>query len=300
MAWIEAVPNVSEGRRADVIDACATAITHAGGSLLDIHSDVAHNRSVFTFAGLPTVVVAAAHALVDTAVARIDLSAHTGVHPRIGVVDVIPFVPLGDATMDACVDVAREFGAALARRHQIPVFLYEAAAQAPHRRRLEAIRRGGLRSLTERMRTAEWQPDFGPLRPHPTAGVSVVGARQPLIAYNIDLATDRVEVASAIARSVRESSGGLPFVKALGLPLADRGIVQVSMNLTNFRETSIRDVFDFVCREAERQGVRVIESELVGLVPAAALTEEDARHLRIRGFDGTQILENRLSQHRRQ
>lgn len=297
MALIECVPNISDAAHGDVVDACARAVTGGGATLLDVHSDVAHNRSVLTFAGEPDVVVAAAGALIETAIAKIDLRAHSGVHPRVGVVDVVPFVPLDGASLESCVTIAREFAASIAARHSLPVYLYESAALRPERQRLEAIRRGGLAALAERMQTPAWTPDFGPARPHPTAGVTVVGARLPLIAYNIDLATDRLEVATAIARAVRESSGGLPFVKALGLPLAGRGIVQVSMNLTNFRETSMRRVFDAVSAEAARHGVEVLDSELVGLVPAAALSAADARDLRVRGFDGSQILENRLARH---
>lgn len=294
MALIECIPNISEGRRFDVLDLCAHAISGTGAALLDIHSDTAHNRSVFTFVGQPAVVTAGAHALVDAALEAIDLRAHEGVHPRVGAVDVVPFVPLDDASLELCIAIAREFAAAIAARHDLPVYLYEAAATRPHRRRLEAIRRGGLSALAERMHAADWAPDFGPAQPHRSAGVTVVGARLPLLAYNINLATDRLDVATAIARAVRESSGGLPFVKALGVPLADRGIVQVSMNLTNFRETSMRRVFDAVSAEAARHGVAILESEIVGLVPAAALSVDDARHLRLRDFDGSQTIENRL------
>lgn len=296
MAVIECVPNVSEAVRADTITACSTAITRAGAVLLDIHADDAHNRAVFTIAGDDGSVVAASHALVATAVAAIDLRAHRGVHPRIGAIDVVPFVPLGGATLDSCIAIAREFAALVAARHALPIFLYEAAAAAPHRRRLEDIRRGGLDALASRMQTPEWAPDFGPAEPHPTAGVTVVGARMPLIAFNINLATDRIEVASAIARSIRESSGGLPAVKALGLPLADRRVVQVSMNLTDYRQTSMRRVFDVVAAEAAREGIAVIESEIVGLVPADALTAADAHAMRVRDFHLDPIIEHRLAQ----
>jgi glutamate formiminotransferase/formiminotetrahydrofolate cyclodeaminase len=295
MSIVECVPNVSEGRRPSIIDACARAIEGAGLPVLDIHSDAAHNRTVFTFAGPPAAVEAAALALASVAVASIDLGHHDGVHPRVGAIDVVPFVPIADTTLDDCVAMARAFGAEFARRHHVPVFLYEAAATSPARRRLETIRRGGLASLAERMAGADWPPDFGPAQAHPSAGVTVVGARIPLIAYNITLVSDRVELATAIARTVRESSGGLPCVKALGLPLADQHLIQVSMNLTDFRVTSMRTVFDAVTREAEARGVSVAGSELVGLVPAAALSDEDAAHLRIAGYDGSQILERRIA-----
>jgi glutamate formiminotransferase/formiminotetrahydrofolate cyclodeaminase len=298
MPVLECVPNISEARRAAVLDACASAVTAAGAALLDVHSDADHNRSVFTIAGGPDLVRAAAHALADVTIAMVDLRVQYGVHPRIGAVDVIPFVPIEGLSMEACVTIARQFASELAARHGLPVFLYEAAASAPHRRRLEAIRRGGLAGLTARMQEPDWRPDFGPSTPHESAGVTVVGARVPLIAYNINLTTDRLDVAAAIARRIRESSGGLPCVKALGLPLEHRGIVQVSMNLTDHRVTSMRTVFDAVAREAATHGVGILESEIVGLVPAAALSDADARDLRVRDYDGSQILERRLARWR--
>jgi len=294
MSILECVPNVSEARRPEVLDACKRAVSDAGAHLLDLHSDPDHNRSVFTVTGTPDVVAAAMHALADAAVARIDLRAQQGVHPRIGAVDVIPFVPVRGFTMSGCVAVARAFGAAFAARHRVPVFLYEDAATAPHRRRLEDIRRGGLERLAARMHTPQWRPDFGPVEPHPTAGVTVVGARVALIAWNINLATNRLDIATAIARHIRASSGGLPCVKALGLPLDRRRLVQVSMNLTDYRVTSMRTVFEAVTHEATTHGVGIVDTELVGLVPAAALTDADARDLRVHGYDGSQILERRL------
>lgn len=298
MAVVESVPNVSEARRLDVVDSCISGVARSGATLLDVHRDTDHNRSVFTIAGDASAVAEAAGTLADVAIASIDLRTHSGVHPRVGAIDVIPFVPLTGATLEGCVEIARDFAASLAARHGIPVFLYEAAATAPHRQRLEAIRRGGLHALAERMLTPEWTPDFGPSKPHPSAGVTVVGARLPLIAYNINLATNRLDVAKNIARAIRESSGGLRCVKALGLSLADRNLVQVSMNLTDFRETPMRRVFDAVSDEARRWDVEILESELVGLVPAAAMSDEDARYLRVRDFDGSQVLERRLATHR--
>lgn len=295
MALVECVPNISEARRPRVIEAGTAAVVASGAWLLDRHSDADHNRSVFTLAGTADAVSAAAHALANVAIASIDLRAQHGVHPRIGAIDVVPFVPIEDISMDQCVLLARTFAAKLSERHGVPVFLYEAAATAPHRQRLEAIRRGGLPALAARMSDPAWTPDFGPARPHLTAGVTVVGARMPLVAYNINLDTDRLDVATAIARVIRESSGGLPCVKALGLPIGHRGIVQVSMNLTNFHVTSMRTVFEAVSREAAARGTGVLDSEIVGLVPAAALTDADALDLRVRGYDGSQILERRLA-----
>jgi len=249
---------------------------------------------VLTFAGDADRVREAVLALFETAVARIDLRAHTGEHPRMGAVDVVPFVPIEGVTMNACVALATEVAETVAGRHDLPVFLYEEAARVPARRNLEDIRRGEFEGLPAKLAQAEWMPDFGPAVPHPSAGASVIGARTALIAYNINLATDRIEVARRIAAAVRHSSGGLRFVKAMGIALADRGIVQVSMNLTNFEKTPISRVFELVKREAARDGVAVLESEIVGLVPAAALTAAAAWYLQLDGLSTDQILENRL------
>jgi glutamate formiminotransferase len=295
MAIIECVPNVSEGRRGDVIEACAVSIRGAGARLLDVKADRAHNRTVYTFAGEPAAVQAAALALFDAALGAIDLRQHTGEHPRLGAVDVVPFVPIEGATMADCVALARTLAAEVARRHALPVFLYEEAATSAGRRNLEDIRRGEFEGLAARLALPEWQPDFGPSVPHPSAGATVIGARMPLIAYNINLATADVKIARAIAAAVRQSSGGLRYVKALGVELADRGLVQVSMNLTNYEKTPMFRVFDLVKREAARYGVAVVESEIVGLVPEAALVWSAAWYLQLDGaFSDDQILEARL------
>jgi glutamate formiminotransferase len=292
---IESVPNVSEGRRRDVIESMARAIRAVNGvRLLDCSSDPSHNRSVFTLVGDRSSVEAAILALFDRAVADLDLRTHRGEHPRIGVVDVVPFVPLEAATMADCVALARKVGAAVADRFRVPVYLYEEAAADPARRLLEDIRRGGFEGLAARMASPGWAPDFGPSAPHPSAGASAVGARMPLVAYNVNLDTDRLDVAKAIAAAIRESGGGLRFVKALGLRLDARGIVQVSMNLTNYEATPIHRVFDAVKREASRHGVHVLESEIVGLVPSAALSAAAAHDLQLVGFTPDKVLENRL------
>jgi glutamate formiminotransferase len=292
---IESVPNVSEGRRRDVIESMARAIRAVNGvRLLDSSSDPSHNRSVFTLVGDRSSIEAAIMALFDRAVADLDLRTHRGEHPRIGVVDVVPFVPLEAATMADCVALARKVGAAVADRFRVPVYLYEEAAADPARRLLEDIRRGGFEGLAARMASPGWAPDFGPSAPHPSAGASAVGARMPLVAYNVNLDTDRLDVAKAIAAAIRESGGGLRFVKALGLRLDARGIVQVSMNLTNYEATPIHRVFDAVKREASRHGVHVLESEIVGLVPSAALSAAAAHDLQLVGFTPDKVLENRL------
>jgi len=295
MPLIECVPNVSEGRRTEVVDRLLQAIERVPGArLLDRSSDAAHNRSVITMAGEPAALEAAVLALFELAVAEIDLRTHTGEHPRLGAVDVVPFIPIEGATMDDCVRLAQETGADVARRFNVPVYLYEEAATNPGRKNLADIRRGQFEGLAAKMAQPEWAPDYGPPAPHPSAGATVIGARMPLIAYNINLDTDRLDVAKKIAATVRFSSGGLPHVKAMGVALEDRGIVQVSMNLTNYQETPILRVFDAVKTEAERHGVAVLESEIVGLVPAAALVDNSERYLQLNSFTRSQILEERL------
>lgn len=294
MAVIECVPNISEGRRAEVLEACANAIQEGGARLLDVKPDASHNRTVFTFAGDAAQVRASVLALFGAALPLIDLRQHSGEHPRMGAVDVVPFIPIEGATMSDCVALAADVAAEVARRHGLPIFLYEEAARTPARRNLEDIRRGEFEGLAAKLRQPEWTPDFGPAVPHVSAGASVIGARMPLIAYNINLATNRLEVARRIAAAVRHSSGGLRFVKAMGIALADRGIVQVSMNLTNFEKTPIFRVFELVKREAARDGVAILESEIIGLVPSAALTASAAWYLQLDGLGGDQILENRL------
>ena len=295
MAIIECIPNVSEGRRTDAIDALAAAVRSTPGvRLLDRSSDVSHNRSVVTLAGEAPALERAVLALFDAAIRHIDLRNHSGEHPRLGAVDVVPFVPVAGVTMAECVTLARDTAAEVARRFDVPVFLYEEAATTPARRNLEDIRRGEFEGLAAKLSLPEWQPDFGPSRPHPSAGATVIGARMPLIAFNINLATGRLDVAKAIAAAIRHSSGGFRYVKAMGIPLADRGIVQVSMNLTNFERTPILRVFDVVKQEAARRGVQVLDSEIVGLVPAAALVDVAVQALQLGGFEATQVLETRL------
>ncbi len=295
MPTIECVPNVSEGRRPEVVRRLADAVCSTPGVwLLDHSADAAHHRSVFTMAGGATALEEAVLRLVSVAVDTIDLRAHRGEHPRIGAVDVVPFVPLGDTPMAACVGLARALGRALGDQLGIPIYLYEEAANNPARKHLEDIRRGEFEGLAEKMRQPHWRPDFGPAVPHPTAGATVVGARRALIAFNINLASDRLDVARRIASAIRERSGGLPCVKALGLAIGHRRLVQVSMNLTNYERTPPHVAFDRVAAEAQKEGVEVLESELVGLIPAAALAQTTAGHLRLRDFSDNHILENRL------
>jgi glutamate formiminotransferase len=295
MAVIECGPNVSEGRRLDVIEKMTAALKAVPGlRVLDVQSDASHNRSVFTLAGDATALGAGIPVLFERAMADIDLRNHKGEHPRLGAVDVVPFIPIDGVTMDDCVKLAKTVAADVASRFKLPIYLYEEASANPARKNLEDIRRGEFEGLAAKMSKPEWAPDFGPAAPHQSAGASVIGARMPLIAYNINLDTDRLEVAKKIASAIRMSSGGLRYVKAMGIPLEDRGIVQVSMNLTNYEKTPIFRVFDLVKREAERYGVSVLGSEIVGLVPAAALRHSVEYYLRLEGFSADQVLENKL------
>jgi glutamate formiminotransferase len=295
MPIIECVPNISEGRRPDVIDSIANALRAVAGlRVLDVQSDASHNRSVFTLAGDADGMRAGIPKLFEGAVKAIDLRSHQGEHPRLGAVDVVPFIPIEGVTMDECVQLAKSIAADVAARFSLPVYLYEDASENPARKNLEDIRRGDFEGLAAKMRQPGWAPDYGPSTPHLTAGASVIGARMPLIAYNINLATDRLDVAKKIAAAIRMSGGGLRFVKAMGIPLQDRGIVQVSMNLTNYERTPIFRVFEMVKREAARYGVQVLESEIVGLVPSAALLQSAEYYLQLEGFTPGQVLEHTL------
>ena len=295
MAIIESIPNVSEGRRPEVVARLVEAITRTPGvTLLDSSSDTSHNRSVLTLVGDAPALKAATLALFEAAVADIDLRTHQGEHPRLGAVDVVPFVPIEGATMADCVALAKDVAATVAERFALPVFLYEEAAASATRRNLEDIRRGEFEGLAKKLQSPDWKPDFGPSQPHESAGAAVIGARMPLIAYNINLNTDRLDVAKKIAAAIRHSSGGFRFVKAMGVMLEDRRIAQVSMNLTNYEKTPMFRVFELVKREAERYGVSILESEIVGLVPSAALMNSAEFYLRVANFNPGQVLENKL------
>jgi len=292
---IESVPNISEGRRPEVLEAAAGAMRLVPGlRVLDVQSDKDHNRSVLTVVGDERALRDGLLALFEVATSRIDLRGHQGEHPRVGAVDVVPFIPIEGASMKDCVALAREVGQAVAERFQIPVFLYEEAASAPHRRNLEDVRRGQFEGLAERMRDPLWKPDFGPAEPHASAGAVVVGARMPLIAYNINLGTPDVEIARRIAKAIRQSSGGYRFVKAMGVLLEERGVAQVSINMTDYKKTPLFRVFETVRSEAARYGVSVIGSEIVGLVPSEALIDAADHFLRLEDFDPAQILERKI------
>ncbi|MBK9090112.1 MAG: glutamate formimidoyltransferase [Holophagales bacterium] len=293
---IECIPNISEGRRPEVVAAVRDAAVSAGPGvlLLDWTSDADHNRSVLTFLGDGPALVRAMEAMVAEALVHVDLTKHEGAHPRLGAVDVIPFVPIRGATAADCVALAKELGARLADKHGLPVYLYEDAATSESRRNLATIRKGEFEGLAEKMKSPEWKPDFGPVAPHPTGGATVVGARSPLVAYNINLGTADLSIADRIAKSIRHLSGGFRFVKAMGVRLEARGIVQVSINMTNYEKTPLHRVFETVRSEAERFGVPVVGSEIIGLVPQAALVGAAEHYLRLESPASSQVLENKL------
>lgn len=291
---IECVPNISEGRRREVVEDVAAAVAGPGRQVIDLSLDPDHNRSVITIVGEPDGLAEGVLSLVRRAVERIDLREHHGEHPRMGAVDVIPFIPVRGATMDDCVRLSRTIGKRIAEEIDLPVYLYERSATNAARRNLATIRKGEFEGFAAKIALPEWEPDFGPKEIHPSAGVVAVGAREFLIAYNINLATSDLAVAKEIASAVRSSSGGLRYVKALGFPLAEKRIVQVSMNLTNFKKTPILRVFDLVKREAERRGVLVAGSEIVGTLPRQALYDVASAALQIEGFSSQLVLEERI------
>jgi glutamate formiminotransferase len=294
---VECVPNFSEGREDEKVEAIAGAIGSASGIvLLDRQLDADHNRSVITFVGPPESVAEAAVRGVGQAVALIDLNRHQGAHPRIGAADVVPFVPLRGVTLDDCVRLARTVGEQVWRRLGVPVYFYEAAAMRPDRRNLAEIRRGQFEGLREEVQSdPDRRPDVGEARLHPTAGATAVGARRFLIAYNINLSTPDVEIARQIAGKIRHSSGGFPHVKAMGLWLGSRGLSQVSMNLTDFERIPVDCVFEVVENEAARLGVKIASSEIVGLVPRKAFDMAPEFYRRAANFQPEVILENRLA-----
>lgn len=293
---LECVPNFSEGRDASKLDRIVAAMASVSGvAILDRTMDRDHNRSVVTFAGPPQAVAEGAFRAVEAALHVIDLNRHAGVHPRIGATDVVPFVPVAGVSLQDAVGIAERLGGQIWERLHIPVYLYEAAARRPERVQLENIRRGQFETLRKQaLSELERRPDIGGPEWHPTAGATVVGARRFLIAYNINLATPEVEIARRIAKAIRSSSGGLPYVKALGLPLASRNLTQVSMNLTDFERTPLHVVFEAVREEARRQGIQIVGSELVGLIPRKALELSAGYDLQWEHFRSDMILEERL------
>ncbi len=291
---VECIPNISEGRNTEVIEAVLDAVrATAGVTLLDYSSDPSHNRTVITFLGSPEGVQEAAVALAKKAAELIDLTKHEGEHPRMGAVDVIPFVPIKEISKEECIELSKVVAERVWNEAKMPVFLYEDSASSPNRVNLAKIRKGQFEGMAEKVMEPEWEPDFGGRTIHPTAGVVAVGCRMPLVAFNINLSTSNLDVASAIAKVIRRSSGGFDCVKALGVMLEDRNIAQVSINMTNFNKTPLYRVLELVKAEAKRWGVTVVGTEIVGLTPMNALIDSAEYYLQIENFDkNKQVLEN--------
>lgn len=294
---IECVPNISEGRRPEIVREIAGRVDSAPGALLlDTSSDPDHNRTVLTLAGTPEGLLGAVRALYAAALPRIDMRRHAGVHPRIGAVDVVPFIPLEGATMADCITLARQAAELAAREFGVPAFLYGQAAASENRKRLADIRRGEFEGLVKKLADPAWRPDFGPPAPHPAAGASAVGARGFLVAYNIQLDTGDIRIARMAARAVRESSGGLPGVQAMGVLLPERNQAQVSMNLIDHQATPLERVFQAVAREAARLGAGISSSQIAGLAPRAALGSASPAELKIENWRPELILEDALAE----
>ena len=293
---MECIPNISEGRRLDLVEEFADIVRAVPGvTLIDYSSDASHNRSVFTFLGDPDQVMEAAFRFAKHAVEKIDLRVHEGEHPRMGAVDVIPFVPIRDMDMAECVERSKVLGKRIADELDLPVFLYEESASAPHRKNLAAIRKGQFEGMAEKVLEDQWHPDFGGNRIHPSAGVVAVGARQPLIAFNINLDTPDVSIAKKIAKIIREKDGGFRAVKALGVMLEDRNIAQVSINMCDYKQTPLYRVLEFVRFEAARYGVHVVGTEIIGLAPMMAFVDAADYYLQIEKFEPfKQVLECHL------
>ena len=292
---MECVPNFSEGRDLGKIEKIIEPFrARQGVKLLDYSNDEDHNRLVVTVVGEPEALKAALLEAVGQAVALIDLNRHVGQHPRMGAVDVIPFIPIKGCAMDEAIALSKEVGEQIATLYQVPGFLYEKSATAPHRENLAAVRKGEFEGMAEKIKLAEWQPDFGPAERHPTAGTVAVGARMPLVAYNVNLGTADLNIASDIARKIRFIGGGLRYCKAMGVELKERGIVQVSINMTDYTRTALYRAFELVKIEARRYGVAVVGSEIIGLVPMEALIDTASFYLGLENFSMNQVLEARI------
>ena len=294
MRLLECVPNISEGRDQDKIALIAEEVRkHTGIKLLDCSSDRDHHRSVFTFIGEPEATKDAAFSLAMKALDLIDMREHKGDHPRLGAVDVVPFVPIQGVEMEEAVQIAHEFGKGLGKRG-IPVFFYEEAATRPERKDLPSIRKGEYEGLEEKLKDPEWKPDEGPDHFNPKFGATVVGARFPLVAYNVNLKTKDLSLAKAIAKKVRFKDGGFPYVRAMGVDLREKGMVQVSMNLTHYRVTNIPKVYEFIKEEALKKGIEIEASEIVGLVPLGVLEGVVQYYLKCQPFSVRQVIEQRI------
>jgi glutamate formiminotransferase len=292
---IESIPNFSEGRDQATMNAITSAFTDRENvRLLDVQNDKDHNRMVVTVVGTPQEVKEAILDAMDHAVKLINMTRHKGQHPRMGAVDVVPFIPIRGLTMADAEALSKEVAEAAAKRFNLPVILYAMSASAPHRADLAEIRRGQFEGMADKLEDPLWQPDYGPARVHPTAGVTAIGARPPLVAFNVNLGTDRPEIADAIAKKVRFIGGGLRYCKAMGVALKERGIVQVSMNMTNFNQTALYQAVEVIRFEAQRFGVPVIGSQIVGLVPMQALADCAAFYMGLENFSMEQVLETKI------
>lgn len=292
---MECVPNFSEGRDLAKIEKIVDQFRGKSGvKLLDYSNDEDHNRLVVTVVGEPEALKNALLEAIGQAVELIDLRDHTGQHPRMGAVDVVPFIPIKGCTMDEAVALSKEVGEQIATRYNLPVFLYEKSASTPHRENLANIRKGEFEGMAEKIQQPEWKPDFGPAKRHSSAGAVAVGARMPLVAYNVNLGTANLEIADSIARKIRFIGGGLRYCKAMGVDLKERGIVQVSINMTDYTRTALYRAFELVRIEARRYGVPVVGSEIVGLVPMAALIDTATYYLGLEDFSMDQVLESRI------
>lgn len=293
---VECIPNFSEGQNQAVIDGLvATAKSIPGVTLLDYSSDASHNRSVFTLVGDDQSIQEAAFQLVKYASENIDMTKHHGEHPRMGATDVCPFVPIKDITTQECVEISKQVAERINRELDIPIFLYEDSATRPERQNLAKIRKGQFEGMPEKLLEEDWAPDYGDRKIHPTAGVTAVGARMPLVAFNVNLDTDNIDIAHKIAKIIRGSGGGYKYCKAIGVMLEDRHIAQVSMNMVNFEKCSLYRTFETIKFEARRYGVNVIGSEVIGLAPAKALIDVAEYYLQVEDFDyHKQVLENHL------
>ncbi len=291
---LETVPNFSEGKNNETIEKILLCFKNKEDvKLLDFHRDKDHNRLVVTAVGGPDALRRAVIEAVGVAVNLIDMRAHRGEHPRMGAVDVIPFIPMRNVTMKEAVQISKETAKEIWETHRLPVFLYEESASSPARKNLANIRRGQFEGMAEKIKSAGWKPDFGD-KVHPTAGVVAVGARMPLVAYNVNLDTDNIEIARTIAKAVRQSNGGLPHCKAIGIELRERKITQVSMNMTDFTQTPLYRALEFIRTEAKRHDVNVLGSEVVGLVPAAAMVDSAAHYMGLEDFSIDKILEMKM------
>ena len=292
---MECVPNFSEGRDLQKIDKIVAPFRGKQGvKLLDYSNDEDHNRLVVTVVGEPEPLRDAVLEAIGVAVELIDLNHHQGQHPRMGAVDVVPFIPIRNVTMEEAVALSKEVGKEVAKRYNLPVFLYEKSASAPHRENLAAVRKGEFEGMAEKIKQPEWHPDFGLAERHPTAGTVAIGARMPLVAYNINLNTPSLEIAHDIAKKIRFIGGGLRYCKAMGVELKDRGITQVSINMTDYTRTDLYRAFELVRVEARRYGVSIVGSEIIGLVPMEALIDTASYYLGLENFSMEQVLEARM------